>query len=145
MRRALSLPLLALLAACAGTGSEPVWLKPGTPALAAEQDFLACAAEARRDFPADRRIATAPRVTVGVGVRRCSGGFCYGGFGQDPVIYDRDVNAGLRDRALDLCMATRGYVERSLPRCTTSAARLQSQPFDTTGLCVADGRVAAPL
>lgn len=144
MRRILSLPLMAVLAACVGTGSQPVWLKPGTPALAAEQDFLACAAQARRDFPADVRITSRPNVTIGIGARRCDGPFCYGGFNQAPIISERDANEDLRDRALDLCMTTRGYAERALPRCTTSAAILASQPFDTTGLCVADGRIAAP-
>ncbi len=145
MRRVL--PFLALLAACAAGGSEPVWLKPGTPALAAEQDFLACAAQARRDFPPDRRIATAPRVTIGVG--SCDGAFCVGaaqGIGgvYGPDIYDRDASEPLRERALDACMATKGYVERVLPRCTGTAVTLPSQPADATGLCVANGRLAAP-
>ena len=64
MRRALSIPLLLALASCVGTGTEPVWIKPGTPALAAEQDFLACAAQARRDFPPDRRLSVTPRVVA---------------------------------------------------------------------------------
>ena len=152
MRRAL--PLVLLLAACATGAAERVWLKPGTPALAAERDFLACAADARRDFPPDRRIATAPRVTIGVG--SCRGNLCVGGsrglggfgYGPDPYgpeIYDTDAAADLRARAVDACMAGKGYVGRSLPRCTATAAQLASQPFDTTGLCVANGRVAAPL
>lgn len=143
-----ALPLLLLLAACVPGGTEPIWLKPGASALAAEQDYLACAAQARRDFPADRRIAVAPRVTIGIG--RCRGNFCFGGtdnfggFGGADV-YERDANAGLRERALNLCMAQKGYGERRLPVCTArTTSPLQSQPFDTTGLCIRNGRISVP-
>ncbi|WP_179380018.1 hypothetical protein [Jannaschia marina] len=134
-----ALPLL-LLAACAG-GPEPVWLKPGTPSLRAEQDFLACAAEARRDFPERSRIATAPRITLGGGL--CRSGVCVGAH-NTPDVFDTDRNEPLRDRAVDACMTAKGYQKASLPPCPGGAARvLQSQPYDTRGLCVSNGRIAA--
>lgn len=153
-----ALPLLLLLAGCVAGPTEPVWLKPGTPALAAEQDFLACAAQARRDFPPDRRIAVSPRVTIGVGIgnRRRHGGFGYGGIGGiggynglggygGAEVYERDGNSALRARSLDACMLAKGYGERRLPKCTARVTeQLQSQPFDTTGLCLRNGRISAP-
>ncbi|MGB3687957.1 MAG: hypothetical protein WBA02_01530 [Jannaschia helgolandensis] len=137
-----TLPFLIALSACGAGPTQPVWLKPGTPALTAEQDYLSCAAKARRDFPADRRIDTSPRVTIGAG--GCRSGICVGvENGSD--VFNRDANAGLRDRAVSACMAGRGYSQRSLPVCRArTATQLQSQPFDTTGLCVANGRIAAP-
>ena len=144
MRRALAFPLILLVASCAGTATERVWLRPGTPALAAEQDFLSCAAQARRDFPAERRLDVGPRVSVGIGVGRCRGNLCYGVSNAAPILRERDASADLRERAVDACMLSKGYGERALPRCTATAAVLPSQPFDTRGLCAADGRVAAP-
>ncbi|MCK0166581.1 hypothetical protein MWU52_03360 [Jannaschia sp. S6380] len=135
--------LLALVAlsACA-PAPDPVWLKPGTPALAAERAFLSCAAEARRDFPERDRIATAPRVVLGG--RVCDGNICLGGY-NGPDIYSYDRNGPLRERALAACMAAEGYRAADLPACPWGEATLlQSQPFDTTGLCVIDGRIAAP-
>ncbi|CTQ34085.1 hypothetical protein [Jannaschia rubra] len=132
-------PLL-LLAACAAP--EPVWIKPGTPALTAEQEFLACAAQARRDFPERSRIATAPSVIIGA--RSCTGNFCIGGY-NGPDIYDYDRNEPLRERSLNACMAAKGYRAADLPACPRGqVAVLQSQPFDTRGLCNANGRIAVP-
>ena len=139
MKRILAIALL--LAACAAS-SEAIWLKPGADALTAEQDFLACAAKARRDFGTDRRIQTSPRVTIGVGA--CRTGIC-AGLENGAEVFDRDDNEGLRDRALNACMVAKGYALTDLPACPRGTARpLASQPFDTRGLCVANGRIAAP-
>lgn len=129
------------LAACAGT-SEPVWLKPGTPALTAEREYLDCAADAQRDFPAASRIRSASRITIGTSF--CRGPFCYGGY-TGPDVYDDDPNEDLRDRAVDACMATKGYRPADLPSCPTGEVTvLQSQPYDLRGLCEANGRIATP-
>lgn len=137
-----TLPFLIVLSACGAGPTQPVWLKPGTPALTAEQDFLSCAAKARRDFPDDRRIDTSPRVTIGAG--GCRSGICVG-VENGSEVFDRDANITLRDRALSACMGARGYDQRTLPVCKSgTGTRLESQPFDTTGLCVADGRIASP-
>ncbi len=138
--RLLALPLL--LAACAA-GGQTVWLSPGAPALRAEQEFLDCAARARRDFPPNIRIATAPRITLGTGI--CRNRFCVGA-NTAPDIYDTDRDDPLRARALDACMQAKGYREATLPACPagTPVTVLQSQPFDTRGTCVANGRLAAP-
>ena len=140
MRRLLALAALPLaLAACAAP-RETVWFAPGTPSLEAEQAFLGCAAEARRDFPERYRIATAPRITLG-------GGFCRGrgciGLDTAPEVFDTDANAALRARSVDACMQAKGYRETVLPGCPAGPVTvLQSQPFDTRGLCVANGRIA---
>ena len=141
MRKILPALLTFGLAACAGT-SEPVWVKPGTSALTAEQDYLNCAAAAQSDFPTTSRIRSSPRITIGTSL--CRGRFCYGGYsGQD--VYDYDPNEDLRDRAVNACMATKGYRSADLPPCPTGeVAILQSQPYDLRGLCEADGRIATP-
>ncbi|WP_144431758.1 hypothetical protein [Jannaschia seosinensis] len=140
MKLLLALPPIALLVACAA-GSEAVWLRPGTPALAAERDYLQCAAEAQDAFPVTTRIATAPRITL-------SGGYCRDrictGVSNIPDIYDYDQNEPLRERAIDVCMRTKGYDRTVLPACDGGETVLQSQPFDTRGVCVTrSGRIAA--
>jgi len=122
-------------------GTSPVWLKPGTPTLAAEQDFLACSAQARRDFPETRRITTAPSVTIGGGI--CRDGICVG-VNDRPDVFETDQNGPLRSRAVNACMEAKGYRQTALPACPADATSLASQPFDTIGLCVANGRIAAP-
>ncbi|SDZ46206.1 hypothetical protein SAMN05444004_11566 [Jannaschia faecimaris] len=137
----IALPLPLLLVSCAPTPA-PVWLKPGTASLRAEQDFLACAAQARRDFPERHRIATAPRVTIGGGL--CRSGLCVG-VNDTPDVFDTDHNEPLRQRAVEVCMQAQGYRQENLPACPAGpVAALQSMPFDTRGLCVANGRIAAP-
>ncbi|SFI29731.1 hypothetical protein [Jannaschia pohangensis] len=134
------LPLFLFLAAC-GIGTSPVWLKPGTPTLTAEQDFLACAAQARRDFPETRRITTAPSVVIGGGL--CRDGVCVG-VNDRPDVFETDRNDPLRARAINACMEAKGYQRTTLPVCAAGATQLASQPFDTRGLCVANGRIASP-
>ena len=135
------LPPLALLTACAAA-TEPVWLKPGTASLRAEQDFLQCAAQARRDFPQASRITTAPRVTIGGGL--CRDGICLG-TNTGPDVFDIDPNDPLRERAVNACMQAQGYQQTTLPACPSGAtvSVLSSQPFDTRGVCVTNGRIAA--
>ena len=140
MKRTLALVLL--LAACAGQSTVPVWLNPGTPALRAEQDFLSCASNAERSFPERRGLGT---IGVSVGTGFCRGSFCLGGTrGIANTGSRRDArNEALRDRALDACLQARGYTQTTLPACPPGPVTvLQSQPFDTRGLCVTDGRIA---
>lgn len=134
---ALSALVLALTVGCA-PARQDVWLKPGTTSLRAEQDFLSCAARARRDFPERPRIATAPRVTIGTGL--CRSGVCVG-VNNSPEIFETDRNEPLRVRAVAACMQARGYAPASLPRCPAGAARpLAEQPSDTAGLCLINGQ-----
>lgn len=135
-----ALPALLLLASCAAPRQD-VWLKPGTASLRAEQVFLGCAAQARRDFPERNQIATAPRVTIGTGI--CRSGFCLG-VNNSPEIFSTDRNDPLRDRAVAACMQDKGYFQTSLPRCPAGAARpLAEHPADTGGLCLINGQTLA--
>ncbi|MEM9796637.1 MAG: hypothetical protein AAF919_09115 [Pseudomonadota bacterium] len=139
MRHAL-IPLL-FLSACAAGG--PVYIKPGTAAFQAEQDFLSCAAKAQSDFPVAERIATAPRITLGGGY--CRDNVCLG-VNNYPDIYSYDRNDDLRRRSLAACMTGKGYVRTNLPGCPsgTRGRVLQTQPLDTRGLCQIDGRIVDP-
>ncbi len=138
--RCLLVPL-AFLSACAGV-SQPVWLKPGAPAFQAERDLVACGREAGARFPERPRITTAPSVTLGGGF--CDGAVCIG-VNNRADVFDYDTNIPLRDRAVAACMGARGYGLTTLPACPAGPVRmLESQPFDTRGLCVAQGRIAAP-
>jgi hypothetical protein len=133
---------LLVVAGCAEPVPERVWLRPGAPADEANRVLAACLSEAEGAFPEQRRVTATPRVTVGVGVG--SGGL-RGGLGTG-VIFDRqDRNESARGARLDACMGRSGYAPAALPRCDGGPVRpLQSQPFDPRGLCVADGRIAAP-
>ncbi|MBM2576506.1 hypothetical protein JQC91_09315 [Jannaschia sp. Os4] len=131
------------LAACAG-GSATVWLKPGVETGVAFREEAACRAEARRLAPVDRRISTAPSITLGVGLNRCSGNVCIGA-GTARDVFDADRNEPRRDQAFGACMGRAGYALTSLPRCRGAVTPLATHPFDTRGVCVAaDGTLAAP-
>lgn len=136
----LALPALLVLAGCAAPRQD-VWLKPGTASLRAEQAFLGCSADARRNFPERSRIATAPRVTIETGI--CRSGFCLG-VNNTPEVFSSDRNAPLRDRAVAACMQDKGYFQTSLPRCPAGAARpLAKHPADPAGLCLINGQTLA--
>ena len=138
------LPLVAALAACAGGAPVPVYLKPGTEAGLALRQEAECRAQARRSVPERRRIDVSPSIGVGIG----SGGRVRGGLvlatGLGREAFDHDANEGLRGQAFGACMGGQGYRLVTLPACRGAARPLESHPFDTTGLCVAQGMVAAP-
>ena len=134
--RTLLLPALLALAACAGAPRD-VWLNPGTPAFRAETDLAAC--RARVDAVALRRAAP-PRIAIGG--RSCSGNVCIGAVQGD--VFGADDYAARRVAEMGACMGARGYRLASLPACTGTATPLESQPYDLRGLCVANGRIAAP-
>ena len=133
-------PLLLLtglsLAACAGAPRD-VWLNPGTPAFRAETDLAACRAEVDAALP---RRSAPPRIAVGG--RSCSGNICIGAVQGD--VFGADDYAARRISGMGACMGARGYRLASLPACRGTATPLESQPYDLRGLCVANGRIAAP-
>ncbi|MEM8849889.1 MAG: hypothetical protein AAGE03_07615 [Pseudomonadota bacterium] len=108
---------------------------------------MSCTQRARIQFPEDRVIETSPSAVIGVGGgnrdrhhRRSSGVF--GAVGVE--IFEVDRNAPRRDAAFADCLGRQGYAPVTLPSCPVGAAMpLESQPFDTRGLCVANGRLAA--
>ncbi len=138
------LPVLVLLAACADPGPRPVWIKPGTSSSDAERSLLACQREAGLRFPERRGIATSPSVFIGGGIRN---GNRFGGIGTAVEIYDFDRNEAPREAAFGACMNRLGFALDELPGCPPGieVQVLQAQPFDTRGLCVANGRISAPV
>lgn len=140
--------MVFVLAGCAVQTAETIWVRPGTLAFEAEQATVACTQRARVQFPEDRAIETTPSAVIGVGVGnrrhhhdRRSGGV-FGAVGVD--IFEVDRNEPRRDAAFAACLGRQGYAPVTLPSCRPGEAMpLESQPFDTRGLCVANGRLAA--
>jgi len=128
------------MSACAG-GTASVWIKPGVPAIQAQQDEVTCLRQASAVVPERPRVTTAPRIRVGGSV--CEGAVCVG-LDTFPDVFETDTNAPRRNQAFGACMGAKGYRLAVLPRCPGAAQVLVSHPFETAGLCVAQGQIAAP-
>lgn len=110
------------LAACAPLA---IYYRPGVSVSRLESDTLACEVRALRDAPVANQIRHRPPVFI-PGARICNAdGTCYERPGRwvSGGIYTVDVNAGLRQRVQDTCMAAKGYRPVSLPRCSAAVAR----------------------
>ena len=138
------IPVLLLVAACAGV-SVPAYLQPGVPAAQARADLAQCRGEGRAVAPRRAGSTFGSGISIGVGVGRCTGNVCVGARTGD--VFDRrdERRAERRGEAVGACMGRKGYRLVTLPACRGRAQVLASHPFDTTGLCVADGAIAAPL
>lgn len=132
------------LAAC-GVQSVPVYLKPGAESGLALREEAVCREEARRAIPERRRVTTAPSIGIGIGGGSQTRAGVVFGVGNSGDVYDYDSNAGLRGEAIGACMGGKGYTLITLPACRGATRALESLPFDTTGLCVANGTIAAPI
>ncbi|WP_424977440.1 hypothetical protein [Leisingera sp. S232] len=130
MRRSVTIPagaaLLALLSAC---GPLPVYYKQGVQVSRLQSDELACATQALKDAPVANQIRQHPPVFY-PGGKVCHGGGCYyrPGYWVDGGIYTVDVNKPLRGRLEKSCMASKGYQQISLKRCTQNSAVASAGP-----------------
>ncbi|WP_300029998.1 hypothetical protein [uncultured Roseobacter sp.] len=115
-----TLPLL--LTACAPV---EMYYNAGTEVSRLDADLLGCQVAAAQDVPVSNQTRREPPQFY-PGRRICrSDGSCYttGGWYEPGDVYTVDVNAGLRGRVTEQCMADRGYAQVSIPRCTGEKAR----------------------
>ncbi|MBK0327063.1 hypothetical protein I5535_07130 [Rhodobacteraceae bacterium F11138] len=109
-----------LVGAC---GPLSIYYRPGVEVSRLESDTTRCQVIALRDAPVANQIRQSPPMYMpyyGYG-----GGYWAGG-----GIYSVDVNAELRARVLNMCMAEKGYQPVNVPRCSDAVAR--QVPFDPT-------------
>jgi len=118
------------------------WINPGVEATRAERTLLNCEAEARQDFPV--AMQTDWNSTITIGGRFCDDPFCFGAARGLPTARQRDVNADLRTRSVDLCMKEAGYTKVRVPPCPANITPLElaRHPSSTNGICLTDGAFA---
>ena len=118
------------------------WINPGVEATRAERTLLNCEAEARQDFPV--AMQTDWNSTITIGGRFCDDRFCFGAARGLPTARQRDVNADLRTRSVDLCMKEAGYTKVLVPPCPANITPLElaRHPSSTNGICLTDGAFA---
>ncbi|MEO0936724.1 MAG: hypothetical protein AAFY38_01065 [Pseudomonadota bacterium] len=133
MRRFVSLlPVLAALGACFPVST---YYREGVTLSSLERDETACEVRALRDVPVANQVRQDPPRYI-PGARICdASGACVtrpGRYVPGPV-YTVDVNADLRRRVTQQCMADRGYVPVTLPACPPGVAQA-APPGATTRL-----------
>lgn len=130
MRRDLTiLAGLTLLLGAAACGPIPVYYKQGAEVSRLQSDELICKTQALKDAPVANEIRQRPPMYY-PGRKYCSGGDCYyyPGYWVDGGYYTVDVNKTLRRRLEKSCMASKGYQQITLKRCTQRSAALPSGP-----------------
>lgn len=108
---------LTLLAAC--DTSLSIFYKQGASVARMQTDQTRCEVSALRDAPVATQVRQSPPTYV-PGRRVCnSQGQCRvtNGYYIPGNTYTVDVNAGLRERVLNQCMADIGYTPVSIPAC----------------------------
>lgn len=136
-----SAPLL-LLSAC--TTPLEIYYKPGASVSRMQTDTNTCDVDALRDAPVANQVRQYPGYYV-PGYRSCNNaGRCtvYPGYWAPGRLYTVDVNAPLRLRLTDQCMAAKGYQRTEVPACPQSIAdsaapaATQTLPRLTANSCV---------
>ncbi len=130
MRSLIAFCLMALLAAC-----QPleIYYAEGAPIGRLQEDQLDCEVRALRDVPVATQIRRTPPVFIPPRQYCDAAGNCYtrGGYWEPGTTYTVDVNASLRERVEQSCMAKRGYRPVSIPPCPASVANAAPPGFTT--------------
>ncbi len=118
--------LFALFFLALGACATPLELyyKPGADVTRMQTEETKCEVAALRDAPVASQVRQDPGLYV-PGYRSCNGaGNCtyYPGFWRPGRVYSVDVNAPLRLRLMDQCMAAKGYQRTQIPQCSQSVA-----------------------
>lgn len=110
------------LAAC---GPLSIYYRPGVSVARMQTDQINCEVRALKDAPVANQIRQRPPIYF-PGTRYCNAGRCYvtAGYWASGGIYTVDVNADLRGRVQDQCMAQKGYQPVSVPRCSSSVSNV---------------------
>ena len=141
IRTALFGTALTLLGACA---PFEIYYKTGTSVTKLQTDTTNCEVSALRDAPVANQIRQEAPYYIPGRTYCDANGNCHqgGGYWRQGRVYSVDVNAPLRQRVLDLCMANKGYQRTEIPVCSQSIARAappaitQTLPQLTSNSCV---------
>lgn len=128
-------PLLsAALALAACSGPLLLYYRPGVSVTRMQSDQTRCEVAALRDAPVASQIRQSPPVYF-PGRQVCSSSGCYytQGYWLPGRTYTVDVNADLRRRVEQQCMAGKGYQPVSVPLCR-EAVKSQVSPRQTRTL-----------
>lgn len=108
--------LVLLLGACAPLS---IYYKPGAEVTRLQTDTTACEVQALKDAPVATQIRQNPPVFYPGRVYCDGAGRCWRGepYWLEGSIYTVDVNADLRRRVTDQCMAGKGYTPARVPLC----------------------------
>lgn len=123
------LVVFSFVAACAPLS---LYYRPGASVAQMQTDTTNCEVKALREAPVANQIRRSPPVYF-PGTRYCDPrGRCYTspGYWLDGPIYTVDVNASLRQRVTNQCMAEKGYRPASIPQCPQNVAA--AAPAGTT-------------
>ena len=114
--------VVAALSACAPLS---IYYKPGVSVSRLNTDRTECEVAALRDAPVSNQIRQNPPVYVPGDLVCDAAGNCLrrAGYWVSGGLYTVDVNADLRGRVKDICMAQRGYQPVSIPLCSDSVKR----------------------
>ena len=118
------------LAAC---GPLSIYYRPGVSVARMQNDQINCEVRALKDAPVANQVRQRPPIYF-PGTRYCNAGRCSvtPGYWASGGIYTVDVNADLRGRVQDQCMAQKGYQPVSVPRCSGAVIRAATpQPTRT--------------
>ncbi|MEP2027876.1 MAG: hypothetical protein ABJI96_04095 [Paracoccaceae bacterium] len=113
---------LLLLGACA---PFETYYKTGASVAKLQTDTTNCEVKALRDAPVANQVRQSAPYYI-PGRTYCDGnGRCHRntGYWVPGRVYTVDVNAPLRLKVLDQCMARKGYQRTEIPVCSTSVAR----------------------
>lgn len=133
MKTLLRIVVLGLTAGACGPMS--IYHRPGVSVSRMQTETTECQVQALRDAPVANHIRQRPPVYF-PGGRVCNAaGACWErpGYWMGGEVYTVDVNADLRARVTDMCMARRGYQPVSIPPCG-DAVRKAAPPRQTTTL-----------
>jgi len=112
--------LVAIALVLSSCGPVAMYYREGVSVSRLDTDRTRCEVEALKDAPVANQVRQNPPIFI-PGNRVCNAaGACYyePGYWVGGGIYTVDVNADLRGRVMDMCMAGKGYQPVSLPRCT---------------------------
>ncbi|MFS4583279.1 hypothetical protein [Phaeobacter sp. C3_T13_0] len=126
------LAALLLTSGLAACGPVPVYYRAGADVAQRDADLLTCEVNALRDAPVANQIRQNPPI-YRPGREICRNGRCYhqSGYWEDGNIYTVDVNADLRKRVEQTCMAQKGYQSVAVNRCPQSVANTVGAPRAT--------------
>ena len=135
---AMNFSLIGMVLALGACAPMSLYYRPGVSVAQMQSDSTECEVRALRDAPVANQIRQNPPVLIPGNTWCNADGQCHTAPGTwvDGGFTSVDVNANLRDRVMQQCMAKRGYQPVTLPECSASvkAAVVPGQTTTLPGL-----------